>query len=151
MADLGATWWQGSYDLPLPSTKISAKLVHRQLSNRPVKMTHTRARSVIVLVDTLCYSSGLMNSRLRAHTGLVDCCHRPIAHLFANRCKQRGNRESNTNYIQCRVSCASPSALVSRLPKSCDTHASRWLLLLGRSVVCDVTSDGTSCTTTQEH
>ena len=25
MADFGATWWQGSYDLPRPSTKVSAK------------------------------------------------------------------------------------------------------------------------------
>ena len=29
-ADLGATWWQGSHDLPRPSTKVSAKSVHKQ-------------------------------------------------------------------------------------------------------------------------
>ena len=55
MADLGATWWQGRHDLLRPSTKVSAKLAHRQLSNWPVKKTDTHAdtqtRSVIVLVD----------------------------------------------------------------------------------------------------
>ena len=39
MADLGATWWRGSHDLPRPSTKISAKLAHNQSSNHPVNMT----------------------------------------------------------------------------------------------------------------
>ena len=31
VADSGATWWQGSYDLPWPSTQVSAKSANRQL------------------------------------------------------------------------------------------------------------------------
>ena len=51
LADRAATWRQGSYDLPQPSTKVSTKLAHRQLSNWPVKMTNRHTHSVIVLVD----------------------------------------------------------------------------------------------------
>ena len=34
VGDWGATWWQCSHDPPWPSTKVSAKSAHRQLSNR---------------------------------------------------------------------------------------------------------------------
>ena len=35
MANQGATWWQGSPCPTRPSTKVSPKSAHRQLSNRP--------------------------------------------------------------------------------------------------------------------
>ena len=43
VADKGATWWQGSYGLAQPSTKVSTQLARRQLSNGPAKNTRRHA------------------------------------------------------------------------------------------------------------
>ena len=52
VTDQGTTLWQGSYDLPWLSTKVSTQLVHRQLSIRPVKNTRTHTRSVLIKVTS---------------------------------------------------------------------------------------------------
>ena len=55
LGDQGATWWHGRLDIVRPSTKVSAKSTHRQLSNWPVKNTDTHADTLqyVVLVDKI--------------------------------------------------------------------------------------------------
>ena len=67
MADRGATWWQGSYDLPWPPTKVSTKLAHRQLSNWPVKMTHRQS-------NTLHYSFSRLRRQLSTKAIFTKYC-----------------------------------------------------------------------------